>query len=95
MHAGFGLYCAWIVLSSILLVAYDYTLRILATCPCIQPGGALHGVCFCCRDCFKDAGKQGLYVVSVGSFGFLVAGVVLFGNNAADPAVSVRIPLKP
>ena len=64
MHAGFGLYCAWIVLSSILLVAYDYTLRILATCPCIQPGGALHGVCFCCRDCFKDAGKQGLYVVA-------------------------------
>lgn len=24
-----------------------------------------------------------------------VAGVVLFGNNAADPAVSIRIPLKP
>ncbi|MAH66176.1 MAG: hypothetical protein CMJ27_07265 [Phycisphaerae bacterium] len=24
-----------------------------------------------------------------------VAGLVLFGNNAADPAVSIRIPLKP
>lgn len=87
IHAGLGPYCGWVILSSILLVIYDVSLRVLATCPCIQPGGGLHGLCWCCRDCFKDAGQQGLYIVSICSFGFLLAGIILAVTADVDPGM--------
>lgn len=70
-------YCGWVTLSSLLLVAYDYMLRFIATSPCMQPGGSLHAKCWLCRDCCIDCGKQGLYICLAGSFAFLVVGIVL------------------
>ena len=53
IHAGFGAYCLWITLSSVLLVAYDVLLRFFATCPCMHPGGSCYGACWLCRDARK------------------------------------------
>jgi len=71
-------YGGWLVLSSILLVFYDYLLKFLATSPCMQPGGSCYDNCWvCCRECCVDCGKQGLYLCAAGSAGFLTAGVVI------------------
>lgn len=74
-------YGGWLTLASILLVAYDYGLRFIATSPCMQPGGSLHGSCSCFRECCIDCGRQGLYVCLAGSFAFLVAGIVLAATS--------------
>lgn len=80
-------YGGWLLLSSILLVVYDYGLRFIATSPCMQPGGSLHASCWLCRDCCIDCGRQGLYVCFAGSFAFLVAAVVLaVANRDVDPS---------
>lgn len=86
-HNGLVEYGVYITLASIALVAYDALLRFMATCPCIQPGGCLHGACWLCRDCCIDAGKQGLYIVSICSFGFLIAGIVLAATADVDPGM--------
>lgn len=87
IHAGAVAYGGWVTLSSILLVVYDVLLRFFATCPCMHAGGSCHGACWLCRDCVTDAGKQGLYIVSIGSFGFLIAGVVLAATADVDPGM--------
>ena len=87
VHESLAVYCFWVAFSSFLLVVYDLLLRMLATCPCVQPGAALHGVCWLCRDCFKDAGKQSLYIASICSLGLLIAGVVLAVTADVDPGM--------
>eukprot|EP00629_Pelagomonadales_sp_RCC1024_P004082 CAMPEP_0119277632 /NCGR_PEP_ID=MMETSP1329-20130426/17572_1 /TAXON_ID=114041 /ORGANISM="Genus nov. species nov., Strain RCC1024" /LENGTH=277 /DNA_ID=CAMNT_0007278117 /DNA_START=237 /DNA_END=1066 /DNA_ORIENTATION=- len=87
IHQGVVQYGLWITLSSALLVVYEIVLRFLATSPCMQPGGSLHGFCWFCRDCCVDAGKQGLYVASLCSVGFLVAGIVLAATADVDPGM--------
>lgn len=81
-----SMYWAFVTLSAILLVVYDFMLRFLATSPCMQPGGSLYSTCWLCRDCCVDMGRQGLYLCAVCSTGFLVAGVVLATTSEADPA---------
>ena len=76
---GYGQYFGWLVISSMLLVAYDIALKFFATCACMHDGGCCEdcGLCGCCRECCVDMGKQGLYICAAGSAGFLVAGIVL------------------
>lgn len=70
-------YYAWVAVWSVVLVIYDNILRFLATSPCFQVGGSLYDVCFLCRDCCRDCGRQGLYVCLFGSLGLAFSGVVL------------------
>mmetsp|Transcript_24355 Transcript_24355/g.76101 ORF Transcript_24355/g.76101 Transcript_24355/m.76101 type:complete len:347 (+) Transcript_24355:135-1175(+) len=86
-HNGLAEYGVWVCLASALLVLYDVILKFIATSPCLQPGGSLHGACWLCRACCIDAGKQGLYIVSLCSLGFLVAGVTLAATADVDPGM--------
>ena len=86
-HNGLVTYGLWVCVASIALVAYDFLLRFMATSPCLQPGGCLHKVCWLCRDCCIDAGKQGLYIVSILSFAFFIAGIVLAATADLDPGM--------
>ena len=86
-HNGLVTYGLWVCVASIALVAYDFLLRFMATSPCLQPGGCLHKVCWVCRDCCIDAGKQGLYIVSILSFAFFIAGIVLAATADLDPGM--------
>ena len=86
-HNGLVTYGLWVCVASIALVAYDFLLRFMATSPCLQPGGCLHKICWLCRDCCIDAGKQGLYIVSILSFAFFVAGIVLAATADLDPGM--------
>ena len=56
MHKGLAEYGLWITLSSALLVVYEIVLRFMATSPCMQPGGSLHG--FCWRGAASSAGVR-------------------------------------
>lgn len=76
-------YYAWVTVWSVVLVIYNNMLRILATSPCFQAGGSLYNVCFFCRDCCRDCGRQGLYLFLCLSGGVAFVGVVL--------AVSLRV----
>ena len=86
-HNGLVTYGLWVCVASIALVAYDFLLRFMATSPCLQPGGCLHKICWLCRDCCIDAGKQGLYIVSILSFAFFIAGIVLAATADLDPGM--------
>ena len=86
-HNGLVTYGLWVCAASIALVLYDQLLRFMATSPCLQPGGCLHKICWLCRDCCIDAGKQGLYIVSILSFAFFIAGVVLAATADLDPGM--------
>jgi len=70
-------YVRWLLLTSCILVAYDYALRILATSPCIQQGGSLGSLCYFCRNTCLDVGKHGLALLLIISAGFALAGLLL------------------
>lgn len=74
-----------LVVWSVWLVVYDNVLRLLATSPCFQLGGSLYSICWLCRDCCLDCGRQGLYVLLVLSVGIALAGLIVAVHNRVTP----------
>ncbi|KAJ1456132.1 hypothetical protein M885DRAFT_463673 [Pelagophyceae sp. CCMP2097] len=72
--------------ASTILVAYDLVLRLLATSPCVRSGGSLYGVCFLCRDCCVDCGRQGLYACLAASGVLALAGLVVALQTSLKPS---------